>query len=109
MNVQKTKKKKEKNSLNTFKNKKDIHSIIHWVGGKKKLVDKILENIPKKFHDYYEPFLGGAIVFLNMKYSKKAILNDFNKDLINLYRFISAGLWMPCMQPGDHTPPSSSG
>lgn len=88
MNVQKTKKKKQKNRLNTLKNTKDIHSIIHWVGGKKRLVDKILENIPKKFNDYYEPFLGGAIVFLNMKYSKKAILNDYNKDLINLYRFI---------------------
>ena len=51
-------------------------------------MDKVIDNIPKKFNNYYEPFLGGASVFLNMPFEKKAIINDYNLDLINLYKII---------------------
>ena len=65
-----------------------IKPIIKWVGGKTRIMNKIIDNIPKKFNNYYEPFLGGASVFLNMPYEKKAVINDFNKDVISLYKFI---------------------
>jgi len=66
----------------------EIRPIVNWVGGKKKIIDTILDNIPKKFNNYYEPFLGGGTVFLNIDFPKKAIINDFNKDLISLYNFL---------------------
>ena len=59
----------------------EIKPIIKWVGGKMKIMDKVIDNIPEKFNDYYEPFLGGASVFLNMPFEKKAIINDFNNVL----------------------------
>ena len=62
--------------------------IVRWVGSKKRILNKILENVPEEFEDYYEPFVGGAIVFLNMPYEKKVYLNDCNKDVMNLYKRI---------------------
>ena len=46
----------------------------------------ILEAIPNKFANYYEPFLGGASVFLNMDFDKKAFINDYTPDLVNVYK-----------------------
>lgn len=72
-----------------MENKYDIKStVIHWVGGKKRLLPLILDNIPKKYNNYFEPFIGGAIVFTNMKIYNKSYIGDFNKDLVNLYRKI---------------------
>jgi len=48
-----------------------IKPVIKWVGGKRKIMDKIIGNIPENFNNYYEPFLGGASVFLNMPFKKK--------------------------------------
>ena len=62
-----------------------IKPVIKWVGGKNKIMNRIIDNIPAQFNDYYEPFLGGASVFLSMPFKNKAIINDFNKDLTNLY------------------------
>jgi hypothetical protein len=37
---------------------------IKWVGGKRKLISRILEFAPNKFERYLEPFLGGGAVGL---------------------------------------------
>ena len=37
-----------------------------WVGGKRKLIDKLMQYIPAKFNNYYEPFLGGGALFFNL-------------------------------------------
>tara|TARA_A100001015_G_C14665783_1_gene584863 strand:- start:10 stop:633 length:624 start_codon:yes stop_codon:yes gene_type:complete len=60
--------------------------LIKWVGGKIKIMDKVINNIPKKFNNYYEPFIGGGSVLLNMPFKNKAFINDYNSDLINLYK-----------------------
>lgn len=61
---------------------------IKWVGGKMKIMDKVIDNIPKKFNNYYEPFVGGGSVLLNMPFKNKALINDFNSDLIDLYKIV---------------------
>jgi len=66
----------------------NIKPVIKWVGGKRKIMDKVVNNIPDKFNNYYEPFLGGASVFLNIPYKNSAIISDYNKDLIMLYKNI---------------------
>jgi len=62
--------------------------IVRWVGSKKRIIDKIIKNIPDEFNNYYEPFVGGAVVFLYMPIKNKAFLNDNNMDVINLYKHI---------------------
>jgi DNA adenine methylase len=58
--------------------------LLKWAGGKRQLLPKILPLIPKFEGIYYEPFFGGGAVFFELK-PKKAILNDINDELINLY------------------------
>ena len=72
-----------------------IGTLAHWVGGKKRLIHRIFDNLPDNFNNYFEPFLGGGIVGYNMvdryvdpKY--KAYLNDWNKDVININKIVAA-------------------
>lgn len=61
--------------------------VVKWVGGKRQLLPEIRKYIPKKFSNYYEPFLGGGAVLFDIQ-PKKAIINDINEELINLYKVI---------------------
>jgi DNA adenine methylase len=63
---------------------------LKWVGGKRQLLPRILEKIPKRISGtYFEPFLGGGAVFFALAAENRltrAILSDFNVDLIETYR-----------------------
>ena len=65
---------------------------LKWVGGKTQIIDKIIECLPSKIKNYYEPFLGGGSVLLAVLASGKVTGNvfasDINGHLINLYRDI---------------------
>lgn len=67
---------------------KKCKSILRYVGSKKRIINDIIENIPEKFNDYYEPFLGSGIVYLCIPNKKKSYINDNNKDLISIYKYI---------------------
>jgi len=61
--------------------------ILKWAGGKKKLLLKIknLINVDElKKHKFYEPFVGGGSLFLDLENLNLAI-NDLNSELINVY------------------------
>ena len=62
--------------------------IIPWIGGKRRLADRILPLFPP--HDcYVEAFAGGAaLFFLRPPPAKCEILNDANGDLVALYRVV---------------------
>lgn len=62
--------------------------IVPWLGGKRRLADKIFPFFPQ--HDcYVEPFAGGAaLFFLRPTIAKCEVLNDINGDLVNLYRVV---------------------
>lgn len=70
----------------TEKTSKELKPIIKWVGGKRQLLDEIIPLVPE-YNRYIEPFLGGAAVLLALR-PKKAIVNDFNSELVNLYRVV---------------------
>src|SRR5690606_41145782 len=70
-----------------MKKNKLIAPFLKWVGGKRQLMPAIKELIPKKYNDYYEPFIGGGAVLFELQ-PKKAIINDFNEELINVYQII---------------------
>ena len=67
---------------------------LKWVGGKNKLLNKILLKIPNKITNYYEIFLGGGSVLLAiLSYQQQGFIEitdtiyafDYNKALINLF------------------------
>lgn len=63
------------------------HSPIAWLGGKSKLADRIIANLPPH-ETYCEPFAGGAWVLFRKPESKVEILNDLNRELVTLYRCV---------------------
>ncbi len=70
--------------------KKDIvRSPFFYVGDKYKLMPQLLRLFPDKIDTYIEPFAGGGSSFLNTK-AKKYIVNDIDKYVIELHRFISS-------------------
>ena len=64
-----------------------IAPFLKWVGGKRQLMPTITKLMPKKFTNYYEPFVGGGAVLFYTQ-PKKAVINDLNEDLINVYKII---------------------
>jgi DNA adenine methylase len=62
--------------------------IIKWAGGKTKLLPEITKRIPSSYKRYFEPFMGGAAVFFNVA-PENAVLNDWNRDLVNMYRCVA--------------------
>lgn len=62
--------------------------VIKWLGGKRELCPKIKEMLPPGFdpnkNKYYEPFLGGGAVLLDLC-PEEAVVNDINPELINMY------------------------
>lgn len=73
-------------SLKMAKNKL-VKPVLKWVGGKRQIINEIIKYIPKNFSTYYEPFLGGGAVLFELQ-PKRAIVNDINAELINLYEII---------------------
>lgn len=64
-----------------------INSPFRYAGGKFYARKLILEHIPH--HDIYiEPFAGGASIFFAKPKAEFSILNDLDKDLINVYEII---------------------
>lgn len=65
-------------------NDKRISPAIKWAGGKTQLLNIITANMPDCYNNYYEPFIGGGAVLLNIG-PEKAFINDINDQLVNMY------------------------
>jgi DNA adenine methylase len=65
---------------------KKHRAFLKWAGGKYGLSDVINKMLPKG-NRLIEPFVGAGSVFLNSEY-EYYLLNDINKDLINLYNIL---------------------
>lgn len=66
-----------------------MKSPIKWVGGKSKLVKKLLPLFPEH-KGYVEVFGGSAIVLLNKEPSKWEVLNDFDGNLMNFWSVVQS-------------------
>jgi DNA adenine methylase len=67
--------------------KTNLQPVLKWVGGKRQIIQQIMEQIPDDYGRYFEPFLGGGSVFLSIR-PKSAVINDYNDELMNLYKII---------------------
>lgn len=61
--------------------------VVKWAGGKRALRGPLLALAPAAFGTYYEPFLGGAALFLALS-PARAVLSDANCDLIAMYEAV---------------------
>lgn len=64
-----------------------VTPVLKWVGGKRQLLPEIRKYIPQNISIYYEPFVGGGAVLFDLQ-PTKAVINDVNQELINLYEVI---------------------
>ena len=62
---------------------------LKWAGGKRQLMPEIRKMLPRGVanHPYYEPFIGGGALFFELL-PKRAVINDYNEELINVYTVI---------------------
>lgn len=69
--------------------KNKIRSPLFYVGDKYKLMPQIIDLFPQNINNYYEPFLGGGSSILYVE-AQKYILNDLNKNIIDLHKHLSS-------------------
>ena len=72
-------------------------SPLAWLGGKSRLADRIIERFPAH-ETYCEVFAGAAWVLFKKPESDVEIINDINRDLVNLYRCVKHHLAELCAQ-----------
>lgn len=57
---------------------------VKWAGGKRQIIDKLKKYVPDEYDTYYEPFVGGGALLFELA-PKKAVINDLNEELMNVY------------------------
>jgi DNA adenine methylase len=62
---------------------------LKWAGGKRQLLSEIKKYLPENIagYTYYEPFIGAGALFFELQ-PQKAVINDFNTQLILTYKAI---------------------
>ena len=60
---------------------------VKWAGGKRQIIDKLKMYVPDEYGTYYEPFVGGGALLFELS-PKKAVINDYNEELMNVFRCI---------------------
>lgn len=64
-----------------------VQPFLKWAGGKRQLLSKIREFIPRKYKTYFEPFVGAGALLFELQ-PKIALINDANEELVNCYKII---------------------
>lgn len=70
---------------------KKVQPFLKWAGGKRQLLLEIRKYLPKNINTYYEPFVGGGAVLFDLQHNK-AVINDINKELINVYLVVKENI-----------------
>ena len=60
---------------------------VKWAGGKRQVTNELLKYVPDEFDTYYEPFVGGGALLFELS-PKKAVINDSNEELMNVYNVL---------------------
>lgn len=64
-----------------------VTPVLKWVGGKRQLLPEIRKEVPQTYSTYYEPFIGGGAVLFDLQ-PARAVVNDVNEELVNVYQVI---------------------
>lgn len=60
---------------------------VKWAGGKRQVINELKKYVPNEFDTYYEPFIGGGALLFELS-PKKAVINDSNRELMNVYEVL---------------------
>ena len=60
---------------------------VKWAGGKRQVIDKLKLYAPDEYNTYYEPFVGGGALLFELS-PRKAVINDYNEELMNVFNCI---------------------
>lgn len=60
---------------------------VKWAGGKRQIILELKKYVPEEFDCYYEPFVGGGALLFELM-PKKAVINDQNEELMNVYQVL---------------------
>ena len=60
---------------------------VKWAGGKRQIIDKLKMYVPYEYDTYYEPFVGGGALLFELS-PRKAVINDYNEELMNVFNCI---------------------
>ncbi len=72
----------------------NVKPFLKWAGGKTQIIDKLINNFPIHINNYYESFIGGGSVLIellkniekhNIIVDGKIYATDINTSLINCY------------------------
>lgn len=65
--------------------------LLKWAGGKRHIAEVISSHLPTDWDSgtYFEPFIGGAAIYLHLE-PKKSVIADVNTRLINFYSWVKA-------------------
>jgi DNA adenine methylase (dam) len=64
-----------------------VMPVVKWVGGKRQLLPVLTSLLPTRITNYCEPFVGGGAL-LFWKQPQRAVINDINAELIQMYEVI---------------------
>ncbi|MEM5877307.1 MAG: DNA adenine methylase [Candidatus Aenigmatarchaeota archaeon] len=64
-----------------------LKPFLKWAGGKRQIVNILIDYMPESWNVYIEPFIGGGALFFNVM-PDKAIISDINPELMNVYKVI---------------------
>lgn len=56
----------------------NVAPFVKWAGGKRQLLSKIKERMPEQYNDYYEPFVGGGAVVLELQRKTQLLMTLIN-------------------------------
>jgi DNA adenine methylase len=79
--------------------------VIKWAGGKTQLLPRLLRHVPEARGRYWEPFIGSAALFFELRRTgriRSATLGDVNPELISLYTVIRDAVEALITRLGDH-------
>ena len=60
---------------------------VKWVGGKRSIIDSLVERMPESYNRYHESFLGGGALFFEVQ-PENAFLSDINFHLVIAYQAV---------------------
>lgn len=74
----------------------DAKPFLKWAGGKTQLLEQLAPLFPRRFQNYFEPFVGGGAVLFHLMGQRnkgdidftQASITDANIELINTYRTV---------------------
>ncbi len=78
-----------KQPIATYIKQKRLKPIVKWVGGKERELKNILPELPQKFTNYYEPFVGGGSVYTAVN-ADNYLINDKSDELVRLYKALGS-------------------